>query len=188
MNTVIYIGLDVDDNAFHGFAISSDKKEGFPLKSKPKVTDLLKKLEAISKDPAVFHLCYEAGYLGFTLARELRAKGYKCDVIAPHLIPKKGNSAVKTDRIDAKNLSLMLSKGLLAACDIPDADTESVRALVRSRTFLNHRIRNLKNHIVSLCRKSGFHFKEETSSKAYWTVRHRTWIASLIATGNINPL
>jgi len=188
MNKVIYIGLDVDDNAFHGFATSSETKEGFAFKSQPKMGDLLKKLQVISKDPAELRLCYEAGYLGFTLARELRKKGYHCDVIAPHMIPRKGNSAVKTDRIDAKNLSFMLSKGLLTSCDIPDPDIECLRSLIRSRTYLRQRLRSLKNHIVSLCRKSGFHFKQETSSKAYWTVRHRAWFASLVNKEAINPL
>lgn len=188
MNTVIYIGLDVDDNAFHGYAISKDDRDGFPLRSNPTISGLVKKLETISKDPSVFHLCYEAGYLGFTLARELRSKGYKCDVIAPHLIPKKGNSSVKTDRLDARNLSLMLSKGLLTPCNIPDVDTESVRSLIRSRTYLSHRIRSLKSHIVSLCRKSGLHFKQETESKAYWTVRHRTWVQALINKNELNSL
>jgi len=188
MNKIIYIGLDVDDNSFHGYAISIDDRDGFPLRSKPSFTDLVRKLETISKDTSQFHLCYEAGYLGFTLARELRSKGYRCDVIAPHLIPKKGNSAVKTDRLDAKNLSLMLSKGLLTPCNIPDIDTESVRSLIRSRTYLSHRLRSLKSHIVSLCRKSGLHFKQETQSKAYWTVRHRAWVQALIKNDEINPL
>ena len=188
MNTVIYIGLDVDDNAFHGYVISSENKEGFSFRAKPMLSVLLKKLQVISKDPTHFHLCYEAGYLGFTLARELRAKGYKCDVIAPHMIPKRGNTAVKTDRIDSKNLSLMLSKGLLTPCDIPDFDTENVRSLLRSRTFLCHRIRSLKNHTVSLCRKSGLHFKQQTNSKAYWTVRHRAWLAALVKEEGLNPL
>jgi len=188
MNNVIYIGLDVDDNAFHGYAISSENKAGFPLKANPNLGNLIKKLQAISKDPSVFHLCYEAGYLGFTLARDLRDQGYKCDVIAPHLIPKMGNSAVKTDRLDSKNLSLMLSKGLLTPCDIPDTDTENVRSLLRSRSYLCKRIRSLKNHIVSLCRKQGHHFKQETNCKAYWTVGHRTWLNSLIHDQSLNPL
>ncbi len=189
MKTVIHIGLDVDDNAFHGYAISdSNIKEGFAFKSRPTMGDLLKKLIAISKEPGVFHVCYEAGYLGFTLARALRDKGYKCDVIAPHMIPRQGNRSIKTDRIDSKNLSLMLSKGLLTACDIPDVDTESVRALMRSRAFMSRRIRTLKNHTVSLCRKSGFHFKQETSSKAYWTVRHRAWLSSLINHEGVNAM
>ena len=188
MNNVIYIGLDVDDNAFHGYAISSENKQGFPLKANPNLGNLIKKLEVISKDPSRFHLCYEAGYLGFTLARGLRDKGYKCDVIAPHLIPKKGNTSVKTDRLDSKNLSLMLSKGLLTPCDIPDTDTENVRSFLRSRTFLNRRIRSLKNHIVSLCRKQGHHFKQETNLKAYWTVSHRTWLNSLVNQKDLNPL
>ena len=188
MNNVIYIGLDVDDNAFNGYVISPEYKEGFPLRSKPTLGSLLNKLQSISKDSSLFHICYEAGYLGFTLARELRAKGYKCDVIAPHMIPRKGNSKVKTDRIDAKNLCFMLSKGLLTVCDLPDPDTESVRSLIRSRTFLSHRIRSLKNHIVSLCRKSGLHFKQETESKSYWTIAHRAWITGLVMREDINPL
>ena len=62
---------------------------------------------ALSKlgEPASLLIVYEAGPCGYGLARELRAGGYRCEVIAPSKIPKQLGDRVKTDRRDALKLA-----------------------------------------------------------------------------------
>ena len=52
-----------------------------------------------------FMLCYEASYVGFSLQRDLRGRGFDCEVVAPSSIPRRAGKAVKKDRIDAKELA-----------------------------------------------------------------------------------
>src|SRR4051812_42776189 len=114
MNTeILYIGVDVDDKAFHAHCISKATGEQNSFSCKPTLSALLDQLQKRSANKEDFRICYEAGYLGFTLCRDLLAQGFNCVVVAPSLIPTLHNKQIKTDRLDSKNLAFMLSKGLL---------------------------------------------------------------------------
>ena len=54
--------------------------------------------------------CYEAGPGGFELQRFLTGRQVPCDVIAPALIPRRPGDRVKTDRRDAGQLAILLSR------------------------------------------------------------------------------
>jgi hypothetical protein len=66
---VIFIGLDVDDKAFHGCAINQRTGENQGFKTKPSVGQLVKRLKKLSETVAELKICYEATYLGYTLQR-----------------------------------------------------------------------------------------------------------------------
>ena len=85
----IYIGLDVDDTRYHGSALNPETGEVISFKCRPTFKGLLGQLDRLRKcfPIEVFRLCYEASYIGFTLHRDLAAKGYHCDVVAPTSIP-----------------------------------------------------------------------------------------------------
>jgi len=95
----------------------------------------------------VARVCYEAGPIGFGLARELLARGHACEVIAPSLIPVLPGDRVKTDKRDARKLARMYQGGLLTSVYIPLPHVEAIRELVRvrddarlDRTRARHRI------------------------------------------------
>ncbi len=54
----------------------------------PKRSELTKVLGRLG-EPASLRIVYEAGPCGYSLARELGALGYRCEVVAPSKIPKK---------------------------------------------------------------------------------------------------
>ena len=48
---------------------------------------------------------YEAGPTGYGLHRELSRRGYRCEIIAPSLIPRRAGERIKTDRRDCARLA-----------------------------------------------------------------------------------
>ena len=78
-------------------------------------------------------IVYEAGPCGYDLYRRLTKAGYKCQVAAPALTPRKPGERVKTNRRDAAKLARYLRSNDLTFIAVPDPDRESLRDLIRSR-------------------------------------------------------
>ena len=161
---------------FHCFAIDVFNNKEWFFTSRPNISSLLKKLENLSLDKSLFRICYEAGYIGYTLQRDLKANAYECQIVAPSLIPKLKGKMVKTDRVDCKKLAWMYMKGLLTPINVPEIDDEMVRDLIRTRMYLQEKLRGLKKHILALCRRMNINFKQETGLLSYWTLTHLKWL------------
>lgn len=104
---LIHVGLDVDDQNFHGAAFVACTGEIIEFKCRPNTKGLLNQLQILqTKFPgSEFKICYEATYIGFTLQSDLAAQGYECEVVAPSSIPKVHGNQIKTDRLDAGKLA-----------------------------------------------------------------------------------
>lgn len=173
---ILYIGLDVDDQAYHGHGRLSEGKEEFEFKCKSSASSLIVKLREFKKKGYEIRTCYEATYLGFSLHRDLKKSGFECEVIAPSLIPKKASDRVKTDRLDSRKLSEYFKNNQLTTVKVPNEEQESVRDLVRSRVFLKGHVKGVKLHILSLCRRLGWRYREAGKTTSYWTNPHRAWL------------
>ena len=169
---LIYIGLDVDDTQYHGAAFDKETGEVVSFKCRPTLQGLVAQLEKMQKyfEAGSLKLCYEASYIGHCLQRDLMQSGYDCDVISPGSIPRKGSKSIKTDRIDALDLAQFYANGLLTIVQVPDAETEQDRDLLRSRQQLMKQQGDLRRHIQSLLRRNGRHYKAETQNKTHWTM------------------
>ena len=112
--TIIYVGLDVDDTQYHGSALDNHTGEVIDFKCRPTLKGLLSQLEKLDRHfpGCTLKLCYEASYIGFTLQRNLTEKGYRCDVVAPTSIPSPRGKQIKPDRIDASQLAQYYANGL----------------------------------------------------------------------------
>ena len=88
----------------------------------------------LSKDERHLHARYEAGPCGYNVQRHFTRLGYRCEVVAPSLIPRKAGHKVKTDRRDAMMLAQTLRAGLLTEVWVPDQAHEAMRDLVRLRS------------------------------------------------------
>lgn len=179
---IIYVGVDVDDNAFTGTAFFQSSGEVIEFKARPNIKGLETKLQALNaKFPDhEFRICYEATYLGFSLQRDLAAAGYHCDVKSPSSIPRVHGNQIKTDRIDAGKLAQFYASGILSIVPVPDAETEKDRDLMRSRQFVLHQLAETRSHIQSLLRRNNFHYKSETKNVSHWTKHHLCWIEKKI--------
>ncbi len=179
---ILFIGLDVDEKNFHGYAISETDPTGTPFKTKANLGALLKALEKLAEPSTKIRICYESTYCGFHLCRGLQKAGFDCSVIAASLIPEVAGQKVKNDRLDAEKLARYFCKGILTAVYVPGEEDEHVRALVRSRTFMRGQGKELKRHMISLTKQLGWGFREEFGeASAYWTDKYRTWLKQKIA-------
>lgn len=89
----------------------------------------------------ITQIVYEAGSVGFTLARNLIAEGWPAIVTSPADIPTSRNEP-KSDRRDAIRLARLCARGLLNPIHIPTRQQESERAFQRQRQqFLGDRKR-----------------------------------------------
>lgn len=176
MKTVLYVGLDVDDKAFHATIINSNTGEFTYLKTRPILSKLSEKLLKYHSKPSDFKICYESTYIGFSLCRGLLSEGFNCDVIASGLIPETAGHKVKTDRTDSEKLAKFYMKDLLTPLNIPDEEDEAERDLVRSRSLVSKQVVKTKNHIQSLLRRHGIDYRNEEKALNLWTDKYRKWL------------
>jgi hypothetical protein len=137
---IVYVGIDVDDARYHGSALNQCTGEVLDFQCRATLKALvgqLDKVQAYFAD-AQFKLCYEASYVGFSLQRDLKDRGYDCEVVAPTSIPRRAGKSVKTDRIDATESAQIYANGLLTIVSSADAQVEHDRDLLRSRQQLMH--------------------------------------------------
>ncbi len=133
MEKVRFVGLDVHKESIAIAVADGDGSAPEDVATIPnEMTALLKRLRKLGGG-AKLRCCYEAGPTGFVLQRALSAAGIECIVVAPSLVPRTAGDRVKTDRRDAVKLARFLRSGDLTEVHVPDAATEAMRDLERSR-------------------------------------------------------
>jgi transposase len=181
MDSILFVGLDVDDKAFHLCGVTKEGEQKFQFSCRPNIGVLATKLAKHVGSEMKPKLCYEATYLGFSLQRDLVKRGFECDIIAPSLVPVVPGERVKTNRLDCEKLAVHLSKNDLTKVHIPSVEEESVRDLIRGRKFLSNQLKRYKQYTLSFCRRQGWNYREEKGGKAsYWTAAHFAWLEHLI--------
>jgi transposase len=118
--------------------------------------------------------CYEAGPTGYELARQLRAMGVRCEVVAPSLIPVAPGDRVKTDKRDARRLALLLRGGQLTAVRVPDVAEEAVRDLCRARADMVIDRTRARHRLGKFLLRHGRVWRDGEN----WTLKHRVWISA----------
>jgi transposase len=171
--TIRYVGLDVHKNSVVvavAEASGGDAKVWGRIDSNSATVE--RTLDRLG-GPQQVQACYEAGPTGYDLARRLHEAGYRCDVVAPSLVPS-ANRRVKTDHRDAVGLAEFLRSGHLVAVAIPDAATEAVRDLVRARDAAKRAERVARQQLDKLLLRHGRHWSGATN----WTQGHWAWLRS----------
>jgi transposase len=74
--------------------------------------------------PRPVRVAYEAGPMGYGLARELIKRRVECVVAAPSKIPRASGDRMKTDRRDAAHLVRLLLAGKLHSVRVPGDEEE----------------------------------------------------------------
>jgi transposase len=140
----------------------------------PRLAELTKALSHLGT-PAQLHLAYEAGPCGYTLARELIARGYRCEVIAVAKTPRKPGERIKTDRRDALMLARYLRAGELTPVTIPDARDEALRDLSRTREDAVRARLKSRQQLNALLLRHGLRYEGKTR----WTQAHERYLAEV---------
>lgn len=176
MNTVMYIGIDVhkDTYTLSSFLFSTNRVFGqSQIASK---SELVKKYVAKIQNeyPGFDVLCgYEAGPTGYGLYRDLERYGIPCVIMAPTTLPKASGDRVKTDRLDAQNLSRQLAFGTYSAVHVPTAKDEAVKNYTRLRNTRKKALKKAKQNLLSFLLLVGRAYPDGGS---YWTLKHYAWL------------
>jgi transposase len=125
--------------------------------------------------PEELQIVYEAGPCGYTLARQLRAHGYACEVIAPAKIPRRPGDRIKTDRRDALLLARAARAGELASVTIPDERDEAIRDLTRAREDAVRARLKARQQLKALLLRHGHRY----SGRSSWTAAHELYLAGI---------
>ena len=121
------------------------------------------------------HLVYEAGPTGYGLQRTLAAKGYRCEVIAPSLIPRRPGDRVKTDRRDCLRLAECSRAGELRAVWVPDPSDEAIRDLARAREDAVNSRTQARNQLKGFLLRHGVRYPGKSS----WSKTFQRWLGTL---------
>lgn len=141
----VYIGLDVHRAFFVASCVSEGvvvKRCRLPAKSEA-VVSFIKKYFPDSE----VKTCYEAGFSGFWLHRELEAAGISNIVVHAASIEVAANDRVKTDKRDSLKMATQLSAGRLKGIRIPSLEEEHSRLLPRTREQLMRAKRRIQVQI-----------------------------------------
>lgn len=153
-----------------------------PETSEPALHSLASDLPAIGRFVArlVKHgpvrCCYEAGPCGFALQRFLTARGIRCDIIAPALIPRRTGDRIKTDRRDARHLAVLYRAGALTTIHVPSELEEAIRDLLRCREDVRADLLRARHRLSKFLLR---HDRRYTQTKGAWSRRHSAWLQGL---------
>ena len=174
-DSITYVGMDTHKKQHKVALIYPGQDEIVEFSIKNTVVEIRRMVKKIKKTaPCDISFCYEAGVCGFTLQRRIEARGCKCDVIAPSLVPIKPGQRVKTDRRDARKLLVMFKAGLLTKVHPPDEKQESARDLTRLRQTAKDSLNRVRHHILKLLTRYGYAY-----TGTFWTLKHVQWLGTL---------
>ena len=172
-HAVIYVGLDVHKDSIsmavlRGYEQSFFVEKRFATKNLAKLRKFLNKLAAHGR----VICCYEASGAGFYLRRQIDDWGYQCEIAASSLIPTKPGERKKCDRLDAQKLATYLRSGLLTFVNVPSAEEEAARGLVRCRRAVRKDVTTWKHRVGKFLATKGVVYRDGEN----WTGKHRTWL------------
>lgn len=176
-SSTIYLGLDVHKDSITVAVLPSAAAVPTRVERLPNDLVKLRRLLARLAREGDLWACYEASGAGYVLHRALEEWGYRCEVIAPSLIPKRPGVQRKHDKRDAIELARLLRAGELTAVRIPSAPEERVRDLVRCRETFQRELLKSRHYILKFLARRGFVYRDG----AHWSRGHMTWLHAFAA-------
>jgi len=172
-----FIGLDVhkDSIAIAVAKAQSREEPRFLGTTGYSVFQIEKALAHLDCAPKTLAIAYEAGPCGYGLFRELQAKGYPCQVVAPSKVPRRPADRIKTDRRDALLLARLHRSADLVAVTVPDAADEAVRDLMRARDDAVKAQKSARQQLMALLLRLGKPYRGGRG----WTLKHLRFLADL---------
>lgn len=173
----IYAGLDTHKRSW-SVSIFSKYGEYKTFNQPPEVDPLVHYLNHHFPG-ARYYAVYEAGFCGFWIHDQLRAKGIECLVVNPADIPTKNKErTTKRDRIDCRKLARNLRNGEIEGIYVPCRAKLEDRSLVRTRQSMVRKQTRCKNQIKSMFFFYGVVIPEEREV-GHWTRRFIRWIEGI---------
>lgn len=173
----IFIGIDTHLNQYT-VTIRTREMELKTHSRNPNVAELTEYLNR-NYPNANYYSCYEAGFCGFSLHRELGIYGIQNIVVNPADVPTTHKEKTqKRDKRDSRKLARELSENSLYAIYIPSEPAEALRLLGRLLTKTSKSVRRAKSRIKHFLHTQGIvipHKKE----MSHWSGRFIKWLTSI---------
>src|SRR5712692_5482425 len=176
--TPLFVGLDVHKDSIavaHALGQCADPPV-FVVAIGSRQADLDKLIRRLRAKTPELVFAYEAGPCGYGLHRYLTGQGFRCQVVAPSLIPKKPGDKIKTDRRDAVDLARLLRSGGLTRVYVPTVEDEAIRDLCRARDAARITLKNAKLRLKAFLLRLGLHY----IGRADWNAAHRRYLAKVV--------
>lgn len=174
MKKIAYVGIDYHLNSLSIAVLVEGKKTPHEMVRLKNEDRLIRKYMSKLSEKFQIKACYEASSNGYSFQRKMVSWGYRCEVIAPSLIPRKPGDHRKNDFRDARDLVQNYAHGMLSIVHAPSEEEESVRSLVRCRFTFKEAAKRVKQQINSLLLGQGQHW-----GQSKWTLQHRKWLWEL---------
>lgn len=172
-NTKTFVGLDA--HAALTQAATLDRETG-ELAFRRITGDPLRSLDLLESLPGPVLATYEAGPVGYGLARAAAAAGIEVRICSPGSIPKRPADRIKTDRRDAERLARLLAAGELRFVRVPTPEEERCRDLARCREAARGDLMRARHRLSRFLVRHELRFE---GTARPWTEQHRRWLARL---------
>lgn len=169
-----FVGMDVHKNQITVAVADADSME---VRSHGKIENTESSLRRLLRklgEPHELCFCYEAGFCGYEIYRQLNAMGAHVFVIAPSMIPKKPGDKVKNDKRDALQMARLLRAGELTPIWVPSEEHEAIRQLIRARASAKDREKSCKHRIHAFMLLHRRHWP----GRSNWSKSHFNWLAN----------
>lgn len=170
-----FVGLDVHKDST-AIAAAQEGRESpqFIGTVGSDLAQLLKSLKSLGK-PETMLVVYEAGPCGYGLVRQLRSRGYACEVVAAGKMARRPGERIKTDRRDALTLARLARSGDLVKVMVPDERDEAMRDLSRAREDAVRARLKARQQLKALLLRHGHRY----TGKSSWTLAHERYLAAV---------
>lgn len=172
-NTKTFVGLDAHASVTQ--AATLDRETG-ELAFRRIPGDPLRALGFLERLPGPVLATYEAGPVGYGLARAGAAAGIEIRICSPGSIQKRPADRIKTDRRDAERLARLLAAGELRFVRVPTPEEERCRDLIRCREAVRGDLMRARHRLSRFLVRHELRF--EGPGRA-WTEQHRRWLGRL---------
>ena len=174
-NITAFVGLDVHKDTIAVAVADPGRAAARFLGTTGPTLGPLEKALAHLGTPEQLWLVYEAGPCGYGLARQLSARGYHCEVVAPAKIPRRPGERIKTDRRDALSLASFARSAELTAVVIPDERDEAIRDLSRAREDAVRARLKARQQLKAMLLRHGHRY----TGKSGWSAAHERYLAQV---------
>jgi transposase len=163
----IYVGIDVHLKSW-SVSIYTKEIEHKTFTMPPEASVLERYLKRYFPG-ASYKAAYEAGFSGFWLEQQLRARGIDCIVVNAADVPQRDkDKRNKTDKVDSRRLAKGLRDGQVEGIYVPSRQQQEERTLLRTRDMLVRDQTRCKNRIKSMLYYYGI-IITESRVQSYWS-------------------